>query len=92
MRNANSLRSGERRVEHVHVYPGGQAVVGNVTTQPGGGGAEENGGQAQAANDPRALAFAPGSPVWSPDPKRESVPVAGGEGKTAVSNARGRKG
>jgi hypothetical protein len=91
---AKLRRGGEQtvRVEHVHVYPGGQAVVGNVTTQPGGGGAEENGGQAQAANDPRALAFAPGSPVWSPDPKRESVPVAGGEGKTAVSNARGRKG
>src|SRR5262249_49126360 len=37
---AKLRRGGEQtvRVEHVHVYPGGQAVVGNVTTQPGGGG------------------------------------------------------
>jgi hypothetical protein len=36
---AKLRRGGEQtvRVEHVHVYPGGQAVVGNVT-QPGGGG------------------------------------------------------
>jgi hypothetical protein len=36
----------------------GQAVVGNVTTQPGGGGGEENGGQAHATNDPRAPGLA----------------------------------
>ena len=33
-------RGGEQKVivEHVHVYPGGQAVVGSVTTGTGGGG------------------------------------------------------
>ena len=36
---AKLRRGGEQtvRVEHVHVYPGGQAVVGNVTTQRGVG-------------------------------------------------------
>jgi hypothetical protein len=91
---AKLRRGGEQtvRVEHVHVYPGGQAVVGNVTTQSGGGGGEENGGQAHAANDPRALAFAPGSPVWSADPKRDALPVAGSERQEEVPNARRRKG
>jgi hypothetical protein len=87
---AKLRRGGEQtvRVEHVHVYPGGQAVVGNVTAQPVGGGGEENGGQAHATNDPRALAFAPGSPVWSADPKREALPVASGARQKAVPNAR----
>src|SRR6266536_4858563 len=62
---AKLRRGGEQtvRVEHVHVYPGGQAVVGNVTATglPGGGGGEKNDGQAHALTDPRALAFAPGS-------------------------------
>jgi hypothetical protein len=90
---AKLRRGGEQtvRVEHVHVYPGGQAVVGNVTTQPGGGGAEENGGQAHAANDPRALAIAPGSPVWSADAEREALPVTSGERQEKVPNARRRK-
>ena len=82
----------DKPIEHVHVYPGGQAVVGNVTARPGSGGGEKNGEQAHAPTDPRALAFAPGSPMWSANPERESVPVSGGEGKTAVPNARRRKG
>jgi hypothetical protein len=58
-------------------------------SQPGGGGAEENGGQAHATNDPRALAFAPGIDVnmldwpgvWRAknlgyDPAKDLVPVA----------------
>src|SRR5262245_19852743 len=90
---AKLRRGGEQtvRVEHVHVYPGGQAVVGNVTTQSGGGGGQENGGQAHATTDPRAIAFAPGSPVWSADAERELVPVAGGERQEKVPNARRRK-
>jgi hypothetical protein len=66
--------------------------VGNVITQPGGGGAEENSGQAHAPNDPRALTFAPGSPVWSTDPKGRALPIASGERKDQVSNARRGKG
>jgi hypothetical protein len=90
---AKLRRGGEQtvRVEHVHVYPGGQAVVGNVTTQPGGGGGRENGGQAHATNDPRALAFAPGSPVWSADAERKALPVPCGKRQEAVPNARRRK-
>jgi hypothetical protein len=91
---AKLRRGGEQtvRVEHVHVYPGGQAVVGNVTTQPGGGGGQKNGGQARATSDPRALAFTPGSPVRSADPEREPVPIAGGERQEKMPNARRRKG
>jgi hypothetical protein len=48
--------------------------------------------QAHAANEPRALAFAPGSPVWSADAERKALPVARGKGQEKVSNARGRKG
>jgi hypothetical protein len=86
---AKLRRGGEQtvRVEHVHVYPGGQAVVGNVTAHPGGGGGEENGGQAHAANDPR-VTFAPGCPVWSTDPKGRTLPVASGERQEKVSHAR----
>src|SRR5438045_5296201 len=86
---AKLRRGGEQtvRVEHVHVYPGGQAVVGNVTTQPGGGGGEQNGGQPQAPSNPRALAFLSGSPVWSADAERNALPVASSEGKKAVPNA-----
>src|SRR6266496_6049494 len=49
---AKLRRGGEQtvRVEHVHVYRGGQAVVGNVTATglPGGRGGEKNGEQAHA--------------------------------------------
>jgi hypothetical protein len=44
----NKLRRGGEqtvRVEHVHVYPGGQAIVGPVTHLQGGGGVQENFGQ-----------------------------------------------
>jgi hypothetical protein len=91
---AKLRRGGEQtvRVEHVHVYPGGQAVVGNITAQPGGRGGEKNGGQAHATNDPRAFAFAPGSPVWSADAERKALPVARGERQEKVPDARRRKG
>ena len=48
---ANLRRGGRQkiRVEHVHVYPGGQAVVGHVTT--GGAGGEEKNGQQPHAID-----------------------------------------
>jgi hypothetical protein len=89
---AKLRRGGEQtvRVEHVHVYPGGKAVVGNVTTGPatGGGGESENGGQPFAPGVARAFAFAPGVPLWSADPRREAVPVAGGEGKEPMPDAR----
>ena len=57
------------RVEHVHVHEGGQAIVGNVGT-PGGGVPKK------AEEQPHALAYAPGTPMLSPDTQREAVPVA----------------
>lgn len=71
---AKLRRGGEQtvRVEHVHVHPGGQAVVGTVATGVGGG--RENGGRAHA---PEALGNASGAPVWSADAERDAVPVAG---------------
>ena len=46
---AKRRRGGEQtvRVEHVHVHPGGQAIVGSVTHQ-GGGGERKDGGQPHA--------------------------------------------
>jgi hypothetical protein len=88
---AKLRRGGEQtvRVEHVHVHSGGQAVVGNVTNVPlGGGRSNEIAGQPHAATDPRALAFATGSPVWGEDPNRESLPVADCKREKPVPNAR----
>jgi hypothetical protein len=69
-------RGGEQkvRVEHVHVYPGGQAIVGSVGSGSGdGGSAVESGKQPHGTNDPRALAYTPGTPLWSEEPRREAV-------------------
>ncbi|EIM26645.1 hypothetical protein MicloDRAFT_00031940 [Microvirga lotononidis] len=78
---AKLRRGGEQtvRVEHVHVYPGGQAIVGNVSNHGGGGGTQQSGDQPHAPIDPKAIAFAPGSPVWSEDTGRNAVPVPGRE-------------
>ena len=57
-------------VEHVHVYEGGQAIVGNVEA-PGGGFASKS------KELPHAIAHTLGTPMRSPDTAREPVPVAG---------------
>jgi hypothetical protein len=67
------------RVERVTVEAGGQAIVGAVTQ---GGGAQhksEDRPHAQAA----ALAHAPEPALRSPDPLRQPVPLAGGQGTLA---------
>jgi hypothetical protein len=81
---AKLRRGGEQKVtvEHVHVHPGAQAIVGHV--QHGGGGSQQIGNQPHAPIDPKALAFAPGSPVWSEDESRDAVPVAGSEREEAL--------
>jgi hypothetical protein len=58
-------------VEHVHVYQGGQAVVGVVT--PGGGDRE------RLEEQPRAkeIDHAPKPAVWSADKARQPVPITG---------------
>ena len=65
-------------VEHVHVYSGGQAIVGAVQW---GGVPTKNEDQPHA---PSAITNEPGIPMRSTDPEREAVPVAGGEGQAPL--------
>src|SRR5215470_17801491 len=57
-------------VEHVHVHPGGQAVVGMVET-PGGG------DRSKSEDLPHAkqIAHAPQPAVWSAGAERELLPI-----------------
>src|SRR5258707_2188111 len=66
-------------VEHVHVHSGGQAVVGPVA--PGRRGIKNTEGELDAM---RGIAYEPSTPMRSPDPEREPVPIAGGARKTAL--------
>lgn len=66
-------------VEHVHVYPGGQAIVGTVT--PGGGGTEKS---EERAHAPREITHERGTPMRSPDTGREAMPIARNAGKAAL--------
>jgi hypothetical protein len=66
-------------VEHVHVHAGGQAIVGAV--EPGGGGKEKS---EEQAHEPRQITHEPGTPMRSPDPRREAVPIAGSPRKTQM--------
>jgi hypothetical protein len=86
---SNMRRGGRQKVvvEHVHVYPGGQAIVGNVT-HPGRGVSDENGGQSHATDDKRAIAASGSVPMWCPDPPREALPVPSCEGQEALPDAR----
>jgi hypothetical protein len=72
-------------VEHVHVHAGGQAIVGSVT--PAGGDPQTTEEQTRA---PSGITYEPGTPMRSPDPQREAVPVVRGSGKAPVQNARRR--
>jgi hypothetical protein len=72
------------RVEHVHVHPGGQAIVGNVEA-PGGGGR----GKRKSQGQPDAKAENDAIPALrSPDAQGNGVPIAGGVGAEAVPDAR----
>jgi hypothetical protein len=66
------------RVERVTVEAGGQAIVGTVSQ--GGGDERESAEQPHA----QALAHAPEPSMRSADPRRQTVPVAGGEGQAAL--------
>ena len=88
---AKLKRGGEQtvRVEHVHVYQGGQAIVGAVSNRKaGGGGINEKWRQADGASDVRALALAPGPAMFSPDAIWNPLPEGRGDGKETVSDAR----
>lgn len=93
---AKLRRGGEQkvRVEHVHVYEGGQAIVGSVL---GGGtqGEIENGRQPHAheGHAPKsALAAALGDPLLCDDTSRDTLPVTRGRRQGAVPHARRRQG
>jgi hypothetical protein len=90
---AKLRRGGEQtvRVEHVHVHPGGQALVGNVTHMVEGEGSSINGGQPYGTADTRALVLGEGAPMLSMDPARQPVQSQGYE-QGSVPIARGREG
>src|SRR5687768_3122451 len=69
-------------VEHVHVHAGGQAVV---AIAAGGGVASENQRQPHA----KALTHAPVAPLWSENPDKQPVPLAG-DAEREVPDARGK--
>jgi hypothetical protein len=62
-------------VEHVHVHPGGQAIVGAVNSNPQGGG----GGYHESERQPHAIAHAPGETLpGTIEAHRETVPITSG--------------
>jgi hypothetical protein len=67
---------GQQRVtvEHVHVHSGGQAIVGPIT--PGDRGTEKT----EGPDAVRGIAYERSTPLRSPDPERELVPIAGSAG------------
>jgi hypothetical protein len=84
---AKVRRGGEQKVivEHVHVYPGGQAIVGQVNGT-GAGGVLGNARQPHATPD--ALAFAASPALWGQDEGRDALPVADSSRQAALPNAR----
>jgi hypothetical protein len=77
------------RVEHVHIHPGGRAVVGNITT--GGGGAHEmreepHGAPTKLAHDTALGADLP--TLRSADAGKDAMPVARDEGSPSLPPTR----
>jgi hypothetical protein len=70
-------------VEHVHVYPGGQAMVG-VVGEPEGGGH----GKIEDRCDARQIADAPQPEMWGPRPDHRTAVPAGRDGEWPVPDAR----
>jgi len=90
-------RGGEQtvRVEHVHIHPGANAMVGCVT---GGGRGEQNyEHQPHApvdakARETRRLSASTCQPMPSLNETRDGMPIASGSRETAMPNARRREG
>jgi hypothetical protein len=89
---AKLRRGGEQRVvvEHVHVYPGGQAIVGSVT-HTGGRGVLENQRQPHAANHEQTSKPSACETLRSESPNREAMSVSSGEGPKSLPDARRSK-
>lgn len=74
----------EQTVRHVHVNEGGQAVIADqIHNYRGGGENAKSNEQCHATGAAGACAALP-----SPDSARNGVPIASGEGETAMQNAR----
>ncbi|HXB77517.1 MAG TPA: hypothetical protein VNX23_08975 [Bradyrhizobium sp.] len=86
---AKLRRGGEQRVvvEHVHVYPGGQAIVGTVN-HTGGPGVLENQRQPHAPNHEQTSTPTSSETLRSEDPEREAMSVSSGEGPKSLPDAR----
>ncbi len=87
---AKLRRKGEQtmRVEHVHIHPGAQAIVGQISHAPGGGGGLlGNCVQPHAPIRQEAPALTASPSMWSPDAGGEPVPDAGGEREGPVPDA-----
>jgi hypothetical protein len=69
-------------VEHVHVHPGGQAIVGTVETRGGG-----DGGKPEEQPYAKQIAHAPQPTMWRTDKKGEPVPVTS-DAERPLPNAR----
>jgi hypothetical protein len=86
-------RKGEQKiwVKHVHVYAGGQAIVGNVSHR-GGRGTAKNAQRAyeRAQEKPTTRAISDSPAVRSADQEREALPVTSDK-KGPLSIARRRK-
>ena len=63
------------RVEHVHVHPGGQAIVGAVIQEEGVRKESED-----RSHAPRSIAHEPQPEMRGADARRQPLPVAGGVG------------
>jgi hypothetical protein len=86
-------RKGEQniKVEHVHVYAGGQAIVGNVKHRGGRGTAKnEQRAYERKKAKPATRAISDSPAVRSADQKREALPVTSDK-KGTLSIARRRK-
>jgi hypothetical protein len=86
-------RKGEQniRVKHVHVYAGGEAIVGNVSHRGGRGTAKnEQRAYERAQEKPTTRAISDSPAVRGADQKREALPVTSDK-KGPLSIARRRK-
>ena len=84
---AKIKRGGEQtvRVEHVHVYSGGQAIVGSVSNRKvEGGGDDEKENQAYGTLDPRAIATTPGAALLGPNSVGHALSENRGEGQETL--------
>jgi hypothetical protein len=90
---ARKRRKGDQniRVKHVHVYAGGQAVVGNVSHRGGRGYRKnEQRGYERDQEKPTTRAISDSPAVWSADQERQTLPVTSDK-KGPLPIARRRK-